>query len=399
MHSNTFFSVRYFSLVILLILTALSYHPSFAQFVTDEVGVNPLNKYIYLALGITIILHLRLKKIKKNKFAKIYIMFVVLIAVIGFLLQGFNVSDSYISEAKNCLMAFTFLFVGYNANLNRNQVLVLLMSYGGIVLYSTFMQIMVNLGGFTLSTVYLQYGKNILGVMTSSSCIALAYYGMVDDRKFVKVITIAMATILLIFTITIRARASFLSTFLLLGYLSYKKMQTDKMMADRLIKYSFVVIGCILILSLFSDVISSAISYIYESFTLNQGDDLTSGRLNRNKIALDIIANNPFWGNLEIGAQYEWVHNYFLRQFSSYGFIAGFPLLALYLYLVFFVLKNITKCNFVLENIGFMVLLIPIIISLEEPTFPYAPGTGTILSFTLLGYSMCKNDEISSSKC
>lgn len=274
-------------------------------------------------------------------------------------------------------------------------MLVLLLSYGGMVLYATFMQIMVNLGGFTLSAVYLQYGKNTLGVMTSSSCIALAYYGIVDNRKWVKLLTIAMAAVLLTFTITIRARASFLSTFLLLGYILYKKMQTDNRMADRFFKYSFVVVSGILILSLFAETMSSVIDYIYESFTLNQGDDLTSGRLNRNEIALDIIANNPLWGNLEAGAQYEWVHNYFLRQFSSYGLIAGFPLLALYLYFVFFALKNVHRRNLGLKNIGYMVILIPIIISLEEPTFPYAPGTGTILSFTMLGYSMCKNDEFS----
>ena len=182
MYSNFFSSAKFLSLATLMLLTALSYHPSYAQFVTDEVGVNPLNKYIYLALGATIILHLRFKILKKNEVAKTYVVYAVLIAVVGFVLQTFDMSDAYISEAKNVLMAFTFLFIGYNAKLSRNQVLVLLLSYGGMVLYATFMQIMVNLGGFTLSAVYLQYGKNILGVMTSSSCIALAYYGIVDNH-------------------------------------------------------------------------------------------------------------------------------------------------------------------------------------------------------------------------
>lgn len=352
-----------------------------------------------MALVITLALHLQFKEIKKNKFAITYIIYVILIAVFGFLLQSFNLSDSYISETKNCLIAFIFLFIGYNAKLNRNKVLILLLSYGAMVLYATFMQIMVNLGGFTLSAVYLQYGKNILGVMTSSSCIALAFYSFVDNRKWVKLIAIAMAGLLLAFTITIRARAAFLSSFLILGYLFYRKMKSDNKMAERFTKMVFIVFICLLILSFFSNTVSNVFNYIYESFTLNQGNDLTSDRMNRNEIALDIIANNPFFGNLEIGAQYGWVHNYFLRQFSSYGFIAGFPLLALYLYLVFFVLKNVFKSTFIFESIGFMVFLIPIIISLEEPTFPYAPGTGTILSFTMLGYSMRKRDEISVSSC
>lgn len=108
MYSNFFSSAKFLSLATLMLLTALSYHPSYAQFVTDEVGVNPLNKYIYLALGATIILHLRFKILKKNEVAKTYVVYAVLIAVVGFVLQTFDMSDAYISEAKNVLMAFTF---------------------------------------------------------------------------------------------------------------------------------------------------------------------------------------------------------------------------------------------------------------------------------------------------
>ena len=185
MKSKLFLSARFLSLVLLMLLTALSYHPSFAKFVTDGEGQNPLNKYIYLALGITVILHLQFKRIIKNKFARTFVAYIALIAVTGKLLQAFNISDNYISEAQNCFMAFTFLFIGYNAKLNRDQLLILLILYGAMVLYTTLMQIMVNLGGFTLSPTYIQYGKNALGVMTSSSCVALAYYGLIDHRNWV----------------------------------------------------------------------------------------------------------------------------------------------------------------------------------------------------------------------
>lgn len=394
MKSKLFLSARFLSLVLLMLLTALSYHPSFAKFVTDGEGQNPLNKYIYLALGITVILHLQFKRIIKNKFARTFVAYIALIAVTGKLLQAFNISDNYISEAQNCFMAFTFLFIGYNAKLNRDQLLILLILYGAMVLYTTLMQIMVNLGGFTLSPTYIQYGKNALGVMTSSSCVALAYYGLIDHRKRVKITTIAMAVLLLIFTITIRARASFLSTFILLGFIVFRKVIADKKTADIFMRVFFIFLICAFVLAFSPDTISSVSNYIYESFTLNQGDDLTSGRMDRNEIALGIIENNPFFGNLAIGQHYEWVHNYFLRQFSSYGFIAGFPLLALYLYITFFVLMNTFKSNLSFRTIGFIAVVIPIIISLEEPTFPYAPGTASILSFTMLGFSLSEKDAL-----
>ena len=389
--SRKLLSAKYLSLIILLLLTALSYHPFFSQSVTEEQGENPLNKYIYIVLVITLALHFQVRKLIKSSFIKTYIFYTILIAVFGFFLLTTNMSDEYIIEAKNCMMAFSFMLIGYNANLNRNQLLVLLIAYGIIVLYSTFMQIMVNLGGFTLSATYLKYGKNTLGVMTSSSCVSMAFFCIVDNRKWVKIITTIMAILLLAFTITIRARAAFLSTFLILGFLFYKKMKVDNRMTQRVMKFSLFTLIALLSLSLFSDIISNIFGYIYESFTLNQGNDITSDRMNRNEFALNIIANHILFGNLEVGAQYEWVHNYFLRHFSSYGIIAGFPILTLYLRLIFFVIKNAVKSDLLLNSIGYVVFLLPIIISMEEPTFPYAPGTGTILSFMLLGYSI-RND-------
>lgn len=389
-------SVKYLSLVILLLLTALSYHPSFSQFVTEKQGVNPLNKYIYIALAVTLILHFQIRKIMKSSFIRFYIIYSFLIAAFGYFLLAMNYSDEYITEAKNCIMAFSFMLIGYNANLNLNQLLFLLITYGSAVLYSTFMQIMVNLGGFTLSAIYLQYGKNILGVMTSSSSVAMAFLCLVDNRKWVKIITAGFAVLLLAFTITIRARAAFLSTFLILGFLFYRKMKSENKMTERIIKFTLFTLIALLTLSLFSDTISNIFGYIYESFTLNQGNDITSDRMNRNEYALNIIANHILFGNLEVGAKYDWVHNYFLRHFSSYGIIAGFPILALYLHLFCFVIKNAIKRKFTPSTIGYVVFLIPIIISMEEPTFPYAPGTGTILSFTMLGYSI-RNELIQTS--
>jgi len=53
-------------------------------------------------------------------------------------------------------------------------------------------------------------------------------------------------------------------------------------------------------------------------------------------------------------------------------------------------MKKIFKSGMVIQNIGFYVFMVPLIISLVEPTFPYSPGTGVIFSFVLLGFSICQ---------
>lgn len=45
------------SLLVLLLLTALSYHPMFSSFVTDWQDINPLKKYIYLMMKVIGIRH------------------------------------------------------------------------------------------------------------------------------------------------------------------------------------------------------------------------------------------------------------------------------------------------------------------------------------------------------
>ena len=382
------FNLKYISLCLLLVLTALSYHPRFSSFVTEDNATNPLSRYIIIMTVFTFGLYAFKLRWKDNGFVYTFAKYLFAIAIVGGCIMLIGLSSSYLSEAKNILMAFIFLLLGYNSKLSPLQFVSLIFIYSLAVSYSVLNQIISNIGGFVISDLYLQYGKNTLGVMTASSCIALLFVSLHSNKRYIKILGWLLFLALLFFTITIRARAAFLSIFLLSVFIIFRNIKDRNADTSHIIAFVLFAFIIFLTVSIFSNRVAGIWDYIFSSFTQNQGNDLTSGRMSRNIFAINLIEESPFWGNLTLGYQYDWIHNYVLRQISSYGLLGSMPLMILYFYIVIFIIKQVFRNRLILDNIGFVVFILPLIISLEEPTFPFAPGTGIIFPFILLGISL-----------
>lgn len=395
MKDNTIMHLlKFCSLLSLLLLTALSYHPMFSSFVTDWQDVNPLKKYIYLMMAVTFFLHIGIKSWLSEPFICNCFRWLLLIVLLGIISAVFWDTTEYFGESKNVMIALAFMLIGYNARLKNNELLIILISYSAMMLYCVYCQIINNIGGFIIADTYMQYGKNTLGVMTSSSCVAMSVVAISLNRKYCKICLWGIALLLLFFTVTIRARAAFIVTIFLVSYIIYRKFRDNNNLKSLIV---VVFIG-LMLGGVFLGIIQNLWEYIFDSFTQNQGSDLTSGRMSRNIFALEIIAESPLFGNLITNYTYEWIHNYVLRQVSSYGILGSLPLMTLYISIVVFTIKNVIKRRLTLSTLGYFILMVPIIISLEEPTFPYAPGTGTIFPFVLMGYSLFKQKESTEDK-
>ena len=126
--------------------------------------------------------------------------------------------------------------------------------------------------------------------------------------------------------------------------------------------------------------------YVAENY---EYDDVTSDRINRIVAGLRFL-NQHFWtGNLDAYTTLAWIHNYPLEKLYKYGFIFAFPILFIYLFLLITtIVKSVKSDNHDIYNIGFYLLLIPNIISMAEPTFPFGPGTATIFNFIIFGIAL-----------
>ena len=97
--------------------------------------------------------------------------------------------------------------------------------------------------------------------------------------------------------------------------------------------------------------------------------------------------------------QIGWVHNYLLWNIYRFGLLFSFPIIVLFFLIFFNSLKQSLKCSpDGRECFAYVCLLIPFLISLAEPTFPFGPGTVTLFNFILLGMAeqkKLKNESIS----
>ena len=129
-------------------------------------------------------------------------------------------------------------------------------------------------------------------------------------------------------------------------------------------------------------------NYVYNSFFQNHEDDLTSGRAERNKAALVFLRNNLLVGNLDGFSHIPWIHNYPLLKLYDYGLFFSAPILLLYVYQLVSSIKCSLKNKITIWGCGLFALIIPFIISMAEPTFPFGPGTSTVFNFILYGVSI-----------
>lgn len=390
-------NIRFFLLVVLLVLTAFTYLPVFSNVVTTGEGSNPLNRYVGIVAVLSFLLYFDYRSWLKNRFIVAYIICLSLAGIIGVMLAQMDVTERYQTAANELLIAFLGLTIGYSSKLSKKQLLSLVIIYSSSVAIVTYQQLMQHAGGFIIKDLYFSYGKNTMGVMCAVSCVSLIISSLYVDNKYMRLFMRALYLFILLLCISIRARASFLVIFLLTFFCIYKQMKHRRITMGSV---SWVVFGGLFIMGLlfvFPQIYYSVIDYIVDSFTRNHEGDITAGRERGWRIGVSVISNNPLFGNMVVKRQYDFlsIHNYFIRILSEFGIIGSLPFMILYLRLMFLTIRKSVKLPINIENVGFFTTIVLLIISLEEPTFPFSPGTGVIMSFILLGNTLRINQRCS----
>ena len=163
---------------------------------------------------------------------------------------------------------------------------------------------------------------------------------------------------------------------------------------------SWMVFGVLFIVGVmlvFPQIFNSISDYIVDSFTRNHEGDIVAGREQGWRTGVSVFSENPLLGHIVVDSQYDFlsIHNYFLRMLSEFGIIGSLPFMILYFRLLFLTIRKSIKSSLNIDNMGFFTTIVLLIISLEEPTFPFSPGTGVIMSFILLGNTLRINQHYS----
>lgn len=377
---------RYGVLLLLLFLITLSSHPTIVA-MSRAAGMESgtiLSRYIILVFAGLFVMCLNVKSMLKPKMIRgcwLIMLLMVLYYMITFALFGRRIMLNDIRSILICLVA---IMIGWQMNLDKKRFHLALLIFALLTLFVGLMQVLTNVGGFVILDQYQADNKNSLGVMLATSAIVLLFMAL--NNRSIRIIQIGLfvlAVFTLVILLTIRARAATLTSGIMLLYILYERFKGKNFVF-------YLVCGVFVFVLVFLFMPDSIKQFVYDSFFQNyEGGDITAGRASRNRAALDYLSQNIWLGNIRREIDIPQIHNYPLNRTFEFGLVFAFPILLMYLFiLVNAIVKTIKSDNHNNYNIGYYLLLIPFVISMAEPTFPFGPGTATVFNFLMFGVAL-----------
>lgn len=374
-------SLQYVLLYMLLFVMAISYHPVIVN-ISKAAGYESgtiLSRYILLIFGALFAVSLfRIPKVKSVLCLK-YIVWLTLIAFLGYFIRSMHGNKEMLSMLRTFLIVLASIIIGWTLTPNSRQLSRIMLVFTLTVIFSGLMQVFMNIGGFVIADQYLTDSKNSLGAMLATCEVSFLFLFLSQEEKKVRLVALVFFLVGFIVILTIRARAALLSTVLLSGMFLALHAKGKKM-------FKWILVAIPLVLILFSFLPMSFGDYLKASISAGtQGDDVTSGRMGTYQQAIRFIVENPLLGDVENRTSIAWIHNFPLLNIYRFGLLYSWPILCLYLYIILHSLKYSIRTKMDFRYAGYTILIVPYIISLLEPTFPFGPGTVTVYNFILLG--------------
>ena len=379
---QTIKAIRDVLLYILLFVTAISYHPTIINMsrIAGYESGTILSRYIIILFGAVFILSLSISIVRKSRFIRNYVIWLLVIFVAALILVAFYRNRIMLHECRAFIIVLGSMMIGYNLQLTRPQFVIIVLMFCLTTLFAGIMQVLVNNGGFRIANQYLTDSKNSLGAMLATSAFSFLYLRRQLNKRLSKSLSLICLLLSLVVIVTIRARMALVAVVMVLLFYYFLATRSRSVLITLLVLGAVTIVGIVLMPGFVLD-------YLDASFTAGtQGSDFTSGRLYTYGEAISYLIQNPLLGNVNRLNQIGWIHNYPLLKVYDYGLLFSWPILVLYVIVGFHALFMARRYDS-MSIICFAgcCLLIPYLISMAEPTFPFGPGTVTMYNFILMG--------------
>lgn len=241
-------------------------------------------------------------------------------------------------------------------------------------------------GGFYVPEHYmLNEGKNQVGALIAIAAGATFFLGIKLKEQRTHYLVVSFLAVLVL--VLIRARSD-LFALLLCMLLVLIKDANWKWQWNLKTVLTIIGIGTIAFI-LYTGFVGDELKTFMVGGKSSTGmEEMTSRRMSRNTEGLEFFLNDPLKGEQEEASGILLIHNYILLRLVRYG-IWSFPIVAFYLYFgIHVVVALFRKRKSDLEDLGYVVATVPLLVSFVEPNFPYGPGSVQLLTFVLLGTAL-----------
>lgn len=372
--------LSYYLLYFLLFVSALQFS---SIGITDEV-YDLLRTTIIGSIVLIFIASFKnpLKYIKRISVLKSHAVCLVIFLVATFVLYAFGANINF-SPARDLTITLLILMIGLNLDVNEKQFKRLVLVFVVFYTLSALSIVFTYASGFVIQDQYLSVPKNQLAPVYGVAFIISIYFAF-KGKGISKFSYYTLAGLLLASLLVIRGRAVIVAVFVTLFIFMFYYVRS--------MKYRIFIIAVILAVLPFIG------QFVYDALFLNYDitdlDSLSTGRMERNIMGLEFITENLLFGELFNTFGGKTIHNYILISLVSYGLLLGALLLIVYFKYIFTVIIGIKNNSFRYYEIGPLVMVVLLIISLFEYTYPYAPGSAIFFPFFLMGQYLKSRNKI-----
>lgn len=379
-------NLRYLVLLYLIFLFAYASHPSIiesSRMLGMEAGTI-LSDDILKIFALLFVMSLNIRSLLKS--GVIVSSFIIFFIIIVFFMLVVSRYDKFtmLGDLRSIAICLVSVMIGWQLELSERKMRFLLFFYAVCIGYVTYLQVTTNVGGFEILDNYLTDNKNALGAMLATSVFCLVFLqANCGNSALKRLLLVLMMLFFVTLLLTIRARTASVAFALLFLFFYFQRYRRKGF-------FFLFVLGITILICVTMMFFPLVKEYVRDSFVQNyEGGDITSGRMGRNIAGLKFLSEHMFAGELEADGDLAWIHNYPLNKWCGFGLFFSFPIL-LY-YFVTLCVAWIRSCRmgtFNIFNVGYFALLIPFVISMAEPTYPFGPGTATVFNFMLFGVAL-----------
>lgn len=350
-----------------------------------------MSLYIIYGLGFIGILYERKFKIKS--YYSLYA-FLVILALFNSLGLSLISGKIYFGEIIEVTLPLILLLFGYFNTLSDRQFDKTISSYIFIVFCLGMFLIFYYGSGFEITQIYFFGSKNQVGPMIfGSAVVALIKLADLIETQYKKRSLFFYILILfscVVFGLVLRNRSGLLG-FAIVAII-YLLNKFSKISYKRILYINIAMFGIIglYFYGVFDGVIEIVEKALFFNYDLTNIDSISAGRVRVYKWALEFLNSSPILGEVLIDSNIETPHNYLLNLWLKFGYFGMLPITILYFSLWIKVLKGILKRR---TNLGIYLMLLALIVSFLEPTYPFGPLSAQSLTWFCFGKYLSEYKE------
>lgn len=297
----------------------------------------------------------------------VFVFILIILSIIGVQIN-FN-------PARDLLIALIVLIIGLNLNITKKQFVRLCTIYIALYTISALSIVFTFSSGFSIQEIYLSIPKNQIAPAFGVAAMLSIYFFFLN-KGFLRYFYFSTTVLIIASLLVIRGRAVIIAVILTWLVFNLFFLRNAK----------FKVLNIVFVFLLVPFVGKHVYDSLFLNYDISSIESISAGRVSAYLLGVEFFLNNPLSGMLLNDFHSEHIiHNYILYNIVNFGVILSPIMLIIYFRYILLIVYSVYRNSFGVYEVGPLMMVIIMIVSLFEYTYPYSPGSAVFFPFFLMG--------------